>query len=170
MSNAPAPGGKVGLRPQDRLATLVIAVLVMAVAVAAIIVAGDFPPTMLDTDVGPARFPIIFAVALLVLCAILVFNTLRAPAAPPDDPAQAEPKASYGTVAIGIVATAACLYAMEFVGYAIATPIYLFGLMWLMGRRNVIANAAIAAVLTALIYAAFAVALSVPLPVGSLFE
>lgn len=46
MSNAPAPGGKVGLRPQDRLATLVIAALVMAVAVAAIIVAGDFPPTI----------------------------------------------------------------------------------------------------------------------------
>lgn len=170
MSNAPAPGGKAGLRPQDRIATLVIAVLVMAAAVAAIVAAGDFPPTMLETDVGPARFPIIFAVALLVLCAILVFNTLRAPAAPPDDPAQAEPKASYGTVAIGIAATAACLFAMEYVGYAVATPIYLFGLMWLMGRRNLIANAVIAAVLTALIYAAFALALSVPLPVGSLFE
>ncbi|WP_353860954.1 tripartite tricarboxylate transporter TctB family protein [Azospirillum formosense] len=170
MSNAPAPGGKAGLRPQDRLATLVIAVLVMAVAVAAIIVAGDFPPTMLETDVGPARFPIIFAVALLVLCAILVFNTLRAPAAPPDDPAQAEPKASYGTVAIGIALTALCLFGMEHVGYMVATVPYLFALMWLMGRRNLIMNAVLAVGLTVLIDVAFVYALNVPLPTGSLFE
>ncbi|KAA0687557.1 tripartite tricarboxylate transporter TctB family protein [Azospirillum brasilense] len=170
MSNAPAPGGKVGLRPQDRLATLVIAALVMAVAVAAIIVAGDFPPTMLETDVGPARFPIIFAVALLVLCAILVFNTLRAPAAPPDDPAEVGPKISYGTVAIGIALTALCLFAMEHVGYMVATVPYLFALMWLMGRRNLIMNAVLAVGLTILIDVAFVYALNVPLPTGSLFE
>ena len=170
MSHTPAPGGgKAGLQPQDRLATLVIAGLVAAVAIAAIVAAQDFPATMLETDVGPARFPIIYSIALLVLCAILAINTLRAPASPrTETPAAARP--SYGAVALGMAGTAACLIAMDYVGYGIATGVYLFGLMTLMGRRNLLLNAVIAAVLTGVIYATFAYALSVPLPTGSLFE
>jgi Tripartite tricarboxylate transporter TctB family. len=169
MSHAPAPGGKAGLRPQDRIATLVIAGLVAAVAIAAIVVAQDFPATTLETDVGPARFPILYSIALLVLCGILAINTLRAPSAPRAETPAAE-RPSYGAVALGIAGTAACLLAMDYVGYGIATGVYLFGLMTLMGRRNLLMNAVIAAVLTAAIYATFAYALSVPLPMGSLFE
>lgn len=169
MSQAPLPGdGKAGLRPVDRIATLVIAGLVVAVAIAAIVVAQDFPPTSLETDVGPARFPILYSVALIVLCAILAFNTLRAPSAPREAAPASRPR--FGAVALGIAGTAACLVAMDTVGYSIATAVYLFGLMVLMGRRNLLWNAVIAVGLTAVIYAAFSYALGVPLPVGSLFE
>ena len=170
MSHAPVPGGgSAGLRPQDRIATLVIAGLVAAVAAAAIVAARDFPATMLETDVGPARFPVIYAATLIVLCAILAFNTLRAPSAAPEAaPAAGRPR--NGRVALGMAGTVACLVAMSFAGYAFATVLYLFGLMALMGRRNLLANAAIAVGLTALVYAIFQYGLHVPLPEGSLFE
>jgi len=170
MSHAPVPGGgSPGLRPQDRIANLVIAALVAAVAVAAMVAARDFPPTMLETDVGPARFPVVYALVLIALSVVLAVNTLRAPAAAPDAvPAGERP--SYASVALGMAATAACLVAMAYVGYAIATVVYLFGLMTLMGRRKPQWNAVIAVGLTALVYAVFLYGLHVPLPVGSLFE
>lgn len=167
MSQAPVPGG-AGLRPQDRVANLVIAGLVAAVAVAAIVAARDFPATMLETDVGPARFPFIYAVVLIALCAVLAVNTLRAPAAPRAAAPAVRP--SYASVALGMAGSVACLAAMAYVGYAVATVLYLFGLMVLMGRRNLFWTAVIAVGLTALVYAVFAHGLHVPLPVGELFE
>jgi hypothetical protein len=168
MSNAPVQGGDAGLRPRDRLATLVICALVIAVAVAAIVTAQDFPATMLATDVGPARFPIVYAAALIVLCGILAIQTLRKPI---DDSAVAPATSlSHGTVAIGMAASVACLIMMTYVGFALATLPFVAGVMWLMGQRSPIWNPVLAMVITGLIHVTFSTALGVPLPVGSLFE
>ncbi|MGQ9369188.1 tripartite tricarboxylate transporter TctB family protein [Azospirillum sp. ST 5-10] len=170
MSHAPqTDGDDDGLRPTDRLAILVIAGLVVAVSVAAIVTALGFPATRLATDVGPARFPIVYAIALIGLSAVLAINTLRAPSAPPQQVPAAD-RPSYGAVAAGIVATAICIFAMDYLGFLVTMAVYLFGLMRLMGRRTLLWNAVIAAGLTAVIYVAFLHGLNVPLPEGSLFE
>ena len=67
---------------------IVIAVLVSLVAIAAIIGSRKFPGTGLSTDIGSARFPLIYSSALLVLSAILVIQNLRKTAAPPQRAAQ----------------------------------------------------------------------------------
>ncbi|WP_051341603.1 tripartite tricarboxylate transporter TctB family protein [Azospirillum halopraeferens] len=170
MSHAPFQGGDdESVRPGERIATLVIAGVVCVVAVAAIVAALDFPATRLATDVGPARFPIVYAVALIGLCGVLAVNTLRAPVSRSEPDADAE-KPSYISVALGMAATAAGIFAMGYVGFLPATVVFLFALMRLMGRRNLLLNAVFAVVLTAVIYVAFQHGLNVPLPEGSLFE
>ncbi|PWC36589.1 hypothetical protein TSO352_12890 [Azospirillum sp. TSO35-2] len=155
----------------DRIANLIIAAIVMVVAVAAIVATADFPATSLAADVGPARFPILYAGALIVLCGILIVHTLRKPAARPEP---ARPATGRGAgrinVALGIGATALCLVAISYIGFAIATALYLSGIMGLMGQRGKLLNPLIAVVATAIIYVTFSTGLQVPLPVGSLFE
>ncbi|HYG88746.1 MAG TPA: tripartite tricarboxylate transporter TctB family protein [Azospirillum sp.] len=174
MSHAPTQGsGTAGMSRLDRLANLIIAVIVIAVAIAAITATSDFPSTALATDVGPARFPIIYSVALIVLCGILIVNTLRkgaAASAPESAGDRAGRLASRVNVALGIGMTTLCLIGMAYVGYAIATTLYLSSVMWLMGQRSRLLNPLIAVAATAIIYVTFSTGLQVPLPVGSLFE
>ncbi|MBP2227793.1 hypothetical protein J2847_001075 [Azospirillum agricola] len=168
MSNAPVQGGGAGAPLSTKIANLVIAVILIAVAAAAIASTGDFPKTLLAADVGPARFPVIHASMLIVLSLILIANTLRMPTIVDDTPPVGV--IGYVGVALGILATAVCLVAMAYVGYALATVVYMAALMWLMGQRSPLWNPVIAVAVTALIYVTFQSALGVPLPVGSLFE
>lgn len=168
MSTAPIRGEGIGVARSTKIANLVIAAVLIAVAAAAIAATGDFPKSPLAADVGAARFPIIHAGILIVLCLILIADTLRTPTIADDGPSVGI--AGFAGVAIGMAATAACLVAMEYVGYAVAAALYMAGLMWLMGQRSPLWNPVLAIGITALIYITFQSALQVPLPVGSLFE
>ncbi|AWK89373.1 tripartite tricarboxylate transporter TctB family protein [Azospirillum thermophilum] len=169
-----APGGQdagSGFSRTDRLANLIIAAVVIAIAIAAIVATGDFPATSLATDVGPARFPIIYSVALIVLSGILILHTLRKQVV--DSLAAGDPAARMAgriNVALGIGASVLCLVAIGYIGFAIATVLYLSTIMWLMGQRGLVLNPIIAVAVTAIIYVTFSTGLQVPLPVGSLFE
>ncbi|NUB15458.1 tripartite tricarboxylate transporter TctB family protein [Azospirillum brasilense] len=157
-----------------RSADLFAGAVVAAVAVAAIVVSGGFPTMAgLDTDVGPARFPIIYAGALLVLSAILVIGRLMpkrgAPAAPAEPQAPAE-AFRFHRVAIGVVATAVYIYMLSLIGYLPTTVVFLIGMMRLMGMRSWVRAPIIAVAVTAFLYLVFLYALQIPLPDGSLFE
>lgn len=172
MSQAPGEqDGGSGFSRADRLANLIIAAVVIAVALAAIVATRDFPATSLATDVGPARFPIIYSAALVVLSGILILHTLRKQVV--ESLAVADPAARMAgriNVALGIGASVLCLVAIGYIGFAIATVLYLSTIMWLMGQRGLVLNPVIAVAVTAIIYVTFSTGLQVPLPVGSLFE
>lgn len=174
MSNAPAggegPGFGNAMPLTTKIANLVIAVVLIAIAASAIAATGDFPKSMLAADVGSARFPIIHAGALIVLCLILIGNTLRAPTVPAATGEAPVGIAGYAGVALGMLATAGCIVAMEYVGYGVATAVYMAAIMVLMGQRSPLWNPVLAVGVTALVYGVFHYALQVPLPVGSLFE
>ena len=150
---------------------IVIALLVSLIAIAAIIGSRNFPGTGLSTDIGSARFPLIHAVALLILSATLVIQNLRKrkPAAATLSTAGA-PAPSYLKSFSGIVASVLCLTAMTYVGYAPATAVYLSFLMWLLDMKHKLFNPILAIAITAVLYFTFSSGLNVPLPVGSLFE
>ncbi|MET3600817.1 tripartite tricarboxylate transporter TctB family protein [Martelella mangrovi] len=163
---APAPAREPAtpLSRGDRIGTLCFLVLVAAIAAGLIVATFSFPDTPLATDVGPARFPDLFATVLIALCAIQFYMTLKAPAAEPVRAAPRAERPNYLRVALGILATIVCIYAMSYVGFAIAAAIYLFVLMRLMGRRQLVWNAIFAILLTAAIYLVFSYGLNVPLP------
>lgn len=160
--------GKVAARVNMEI---VIALLVSLVAIAAIVGSRHFPGTGLSTDIGSARFPLIHSIALLVLALILVIQNLRKgkPPAVSLDAAPA-PAPNYLKSFSGIAASALCLTAMPYVGYAPVTAVYLSFLMWLLGMKHKLLNPTLAIVITGVLYFTFSSGLNVPLPVGSLFE
>lgn len=159
------------ITPANRRASLIIAALVTVVAIAAILVARHFPSTGQPTDPGASRFPIIYGVVLIVLCALLAHDTLRRPVVAP---AVALPwpqlLRQIRNVALGMGLTILCVAAIGWVGYLPATFAYFIAAMAAMGFRHRLWNPLLAAGMTAALWVAFSWGLEVPLPIGSLFE
>ncbi|CAO3357864.1 tripartite tricarboxylate transporter TctB family protein [Azospirillum melinis] len=164
---APGPGA-------PRSADIAAGIIVAVVAIAAIIVSRDFPTTGLDSDVGPARFPLIYGGILVVLSAILVIGRLlpsqRNQERTAAERAQPATGFRFAPVAIGVAATAAYIYLISLVGYIPTTVVFLIGMMRLMGQRSWIRVPLLAIGITAFLYLIFLYGLQIPLPVGSLFE
>ena len=150
---------------------IVIAVIVSLVAIAAIVGSRRFPGTGLSTDLGSARFPLVYSIALLILSAILIAQNLRkrSIALPQATVADAE-SADYWKPFYGILATAICIAVMPYAGYLMTSALYMSFLMWLSGMKHKVFNPLLTLAITATIYLTFSVALKVPLPVGSFFE
>ncbi|KAF7597818.1 MAG: hypothetical protein CGU28_16155 [Candidatus Dactylopiibacterium carminicum] len=163
MTQAPSSAGSA----VPRMADLVVGCILIMVAVLAIVTAQGFPSTNLVTDVGPARFPVIYACALILLSLIMMTGALRRPAPPAGKPVD---RLGYVCVVIGVIATALCILVMEWIGYGLSSVIYLTGLMWMMGWRHRLFTPLVAIFITGLLYALFSFSLNVPLPVGGLFE
>lgn len=153
---------------------IVIAAIVSMVAVAAIFFSRKFPTTGLTTDIGSARFPQIYAGALLVLCAMLVARQLMKGRPKPLEVPEGEvinvEVRHYRKTFFGIVSSVICLAAMPYLGYGLVTASYLAFLMWLMGMRHKAWNPVLAISIAAVLYVTFSAGLNVPLPIGSLFE
>jgi hypothetical protein len=167
----PTAADERAITPANRRASLIIAALVAALAVAAIYVAKDFPSTGQRTDPGASRFPMIYGVVLLVLCGLLVLDTLKRPVVEAADaPTLAQLRQRIVNVASGMGLTVLGVFAIDYVGYLPATAVYLGAGMWLMGFRHPLWTPLLAVAMTAGLYVAFSIGLAVPLPVGSLFE
>jgi putative tricarboxylic transport membrane protein len=159
----------VGSSPADRIADMAITVLLIGVALAAIAVSRKFPGTGLVTDIGSARFPLIYAGILIVLCALLFWQKLRTKpvqAAPDSAQEETRPVRTVFGVAISFV----CAWLIPFMGYASAVCIFLTLMMRLLGMRKWWINLLLAIAITAVLYAVFSLGLGVPLPVGAWFE
>lgn len=177
MDNDQSPATK-GRGPFGLPMEVGIAILVCLVAVAAIVGSRKFPGTGLSTDIGSARFPLIYSVALIVLSVVLVVQSLRkgpptAASAPAADKAladaDAETPSPWRPVA-GMAATVALLAAIPVLGYGLVTVLYLSFLMALLGMRHRLWNPLLALAITVVMYFTFSAGLGVPLPMGSLFE
>lgn len=153
---------------------IVIAAIVSMTALAAIFFSRKFPTTGLTTDIGSARFPQIYAVALLVLCAMLVarqwIQGRQKPLQMPEGEVINVEVRNYRTTFFGVVSSVICLAAMPYLGYGLTTACYLSFLMWLMGMRHKAWNPVLAISIAAILYFTFSAGLHVPLPIGSLFE
>lgn len=145
--------------------------MLIAVATGAIVVAQGFRSSGLRTDVGPARFPIIYATILIILCGVLIVRNFMSLKKGDYDPHVAPISGvRILLVFIGIVATFVQYLSMDYIGYPLAMAIYLCFLMALMGMRHKILNPVLSIIITAALYFAFDYLLNVPLPVGILFS
>lgn len=171
--NTPEINASAGNAPADRLTDIVIAVLLMLVALAAIVVSQNFPSTGLATDIGSARFPLIYAGILVLLCALLLWQKRRAlPAdtpptqSPVGEPEETRPLRTVAGVALSVV----CAGLISVMGYGLSVTLYLVLMMHLLGMRKWWLNLALSLAITGVLYAVFSLGLGVPLPVGSWFE
>lgn len=154
----------------DRLADLVITVLLTGVATAAIAVSTKFPSTTLETDIGSARFPFIYASILILLCVLLFWQKLRTTVAPspaePDASAATRPLRSF----LGVLLSIACTWLIPIAGYGLSAALFLTLMMRLLGRLNWWLNGVLAIAIAGGLYAVFSLGLGVPLPKGAWFE
>lgn len=169
MSHMQAAGGKPATS-QDRKIEIFIGALVTVVATAAIIVSHNFPSTGLATDIGSARFPLVYSCALIVLSMILIARNWikRGEHSAAADSSEAKPQ--HSKTILGVVSSVLCLILLPILGYLMINTVFMSFLMWLLGMRHKLWNPVLAILITGVLYLTFSMALHVPLPVGSLFE
>ncbi|HET8727420.1 MAG TPA: tripartite tricarboxylate transporter TctB family protein [Alphaproteobacteria bacterium] len=142
---------------KSQIATIVVALALIGVSVATIVVAVDFPDPMTLGAPGPARLPILYAVALCGISIALAVTTWVG---------RREPELRFGgsARALGLMAwTALYVLLIPKVGFLIASAPWLFFAARALGcgwRGSLVAAVALPAV----IYLAFAMMLNVPLP------
>lgn len=158
------------LSPADRLADLVITALLTGVATAAIAVSYKFPSTSLATDIGSARFPLIYASILILLCVLLFWQKFRATVATspaePDAAAATRPLRSF----LGVLLSIGCTWLIPIAGYGLSVTLFLTLMMRLLGRLNWWLNGVLGVAIAGVLYAVFSLGLGVPLPKGAWFE
>ncbi|TLV12796.1 tripartite tricarboxylate transporter TctB family protein [Klebsiella indica] len=154
--------------PHRRISPIVMSVgaLLCVIACAVIITARNFPATAIETDIGAGAFPKFYAVVLIVLAILLVARDwlTNHEATVYHEPSH------YVRVAAGVGIVAAYIVLLSFVGYLIATPLFLTVLMLIMQRKRLWLTLLLAITITLILWLLFSIALQVPLPAGSLFE
>jgi putative tricarboxylic transport membrane protein len=146
---------------------------VTVIVVAAIYLHADFelPSARLGDPLGPKAFPALVGGGLILSALLLFLETWNKRRVLEDTPAEPRSKSQkhVALVLVGMVAwTAVYYYVFEMLGYLIATPLFLFGLLSYFNKGKYVTNALVAVCFTAAVYLLFSILLGVPLPTGPL--
>jgi putative tricarboxylic transport membrane protein len=141
----------------------------LVIAAAVFVLARDFPGGTRAEGMGANFLPILLASILATLSVLLIGKGyLFAPSAAEAE-ADVSPRGVYRAFRPALMCLFVLLYllVLEYAGYVIATPVFLFAVVSALGGGR--GRAAIAALaLTAGIWLVFGVLLKVPLPDGTL--
>jgi putative tricarboxylic transport membrane protein len=157
------------VRADPRRVDRLIALVLVALGLGVLVLAFRLPAATAADPVGPRGFPALLGLVVLA-CGVALGAAPRAGA--PDGVTEEDaegrgrlaPRPLLGAIAL----TAAYLAVLEPVGYLLATPPYLAGLLWVQGRVAPRAFVLTVLGIPAVLYALFAVAMRVPLPTGPL--
>ena len=120
---------------------------------------------------GPKAFPALVGGGLILSAVLLVFETLAKRRTLEDrtfEPRTKDEK-HLVLVMIGMVVWAGLYYyVFETLGYLIATPLFLLGLLSYFNHRKYLTNVLVALGFTGVVYLLFSILLGVPLPSGPL--
>lgn len=154
----------------EKTASGLAGLLAIVCGVAAIVAARSFPPSFTDTDVGPSIFPTTYGAVLAALGALLFVRQLRAAPGAQDEDAGTPDLLK---LALGIAGAALYVFAIGYVGFAIATVVYLWSMIVLMrgaaGLRQV-TPVVLALLIGLAVHGVFVQGLQVPLPAGEWLE
>jgi putative tricarboxylic transport membrane protein len=152
-------------RMKHAVADRLFAVCILVGAVGYLL--ADIQITGLDTagPVGPRVFPAIVAVGLFVSGAFLLLETLR-----PEPKAEkrfSSPPASHSLILVAMALWTAAYYAVfEPLGYVVSTIFYMFPLLIVFNRKQMLVNLVIAVGFSLAAYGLFAKFLGVAMPGG----
>lgn len=149
-----------------RKANIVSALIGMAVSAAAFAYTFSFKKFK-NVPVGPEFFPRALAAALFICCALLLLTNIK-------HTQQNKEKAptlsllnkdmQKAVLALLLILVYALLW--NITGFLIATPLALFAMTWLLGKRNYITMALVAVGATAVIFLVFKLLLGIEMPLG----
>ena len=132
-------------------------------------------PKLPIVPIGPGFYPTLVLVFMAAMSAVLVIQDVvaqrRAPAAVAAEPASAEPRRNYGLVLAAFVAVAIYIALLPFLGFRIATALFVAAFQAVLERpttaRQWAVQLAIAVGTAAVTYLVFERYLSVILPRGT---
>lgn len=140
-----------------QIGTLVVAIVLIGISIAMIVGARSFPAPMTLGAPGPARLPIVYAIALAALSAGLIVTVFFGGAEP-------ELHLSGGLQIVGLVAwTALYIFLMRYLNFVVLTIPWLFVATRLLGtswRGSLITAVA----LPLFLFVSFDTLLGIPLP------
>ncbi|AOT72123.1 tripartite tricarboxylate transporter TctB family protein [Geosporobacter ferrireducens] len=144
---------------------LISACLFIILGIYVTMLSNKFPNPGGDQVTGPDFFPKVLSGILIALSILLFVSTVLNK----EDRQVGLLEKSAIKAYITMAALILYLVAINIVGFAIATPVFLFGLIRFYGMENYVKIAASSVLATAIIYGVFKVLLAVPLPMGILF-
>ena len=157
----------------ERQCYILVALLLSLIAVVVLVIAKSFPSTSISTDIGAGAFPSVYGWLLIILSLILIAgqfsgSTLRLLMVLPNRPTLGVRRwtGPFYTVATCV----AYLFAMELIGYLVATVLFMMLIMKISGIQRWWVNGLLAILLSITLYILFSLALNVPLPESSLLE
>jgi putative tricarboxylic transport membrane protein len=152
-------------------ADAMLAVVVIVVAAIYLYLDANLPSTRIGDPLGPKAFPALVGGGLILAALLLLFETRkkrRAAGGAKVEPRSVDEK-HVALLLGGMVAWTALYYFwFERLGYLIATPLFVLGLLSYFNRRRHAVNLAVAAGFTIVVYLLFTTLLGVPLPPGPL--
>jgi putative tricarboxylic transport membrane protein len=142
----------------------------ISISLALIVIAGimihtsrSFPGAQ-GADVGASFFPVILSSVLILLSVLLMVTSMKKKTVE----SRSEEKSEWKKVLLGMTCTFFYFVLLIYLGYVIATPIFLAAMMWMFNYRRLIHVVFWSLLITGLIYVCFALLLQVPLPDGVL--
>lgn len=144
----------------------------ISISLALIVIAGimihtsrSFPGAQ-GADVGASFFPVILSSLLIFLSLLLILTSIKNKAVE----TRTTGKSDWKKVVFGMGFTFIYFILLIYLGYVVATPIFLAAMMWMFNYRRIIQVVFWSLLITGIIYVCFAMLLQVPLPSGVFFS
>jgi putative tricarboxylic transport membrane protein len=161
----------VGSAPASSPRSILLIITVVAAGLAALYLIGArtiVAPVFTD-PVGPRAFPTLIAGGLFASAIVMLIGYLQARRSGETEPASGWASFSW-TVPGVVVWTLAYLALFEWLGYVIATALYIVPLMMYFNRRRPLVNIVVGGGFSLASYVCLAVLLGAQLPTGTLVE
>jgi putative tricarboxylic transport membrane protein len=165
------PAERAGATRRALRADAFAAIVFLVVAATYLLLDARLPTARIGDPLGPKAFPALVGGGLVLSALLLLLETRRNRRALGAVVADRRPATDRWVVLLlaGMVAWSALYYAcFELLGYLIATPLFILGLLACFNRRRPGLNLAVAIGFTIVVYLLFSVGLGVPLPTGPL--
>lgn len=142
--------------------------LLLALGIFVLIETAAIPIPVAASNVGPRFMPYFAGGLLTVAAAWTLFEVVRGRSASPEESELADPsqKFHWGRVSLLIASIVAFGVLLDPLGYLIAAPICMFGLLLTFGARRWWVMAIVSVVLPVLIFLLFTEVLGIYLPLG----
>ena len=112
---------------------------------------------------GPNFFPQILAIAMTICGILLILNALRGSSLKQSESINLK---GFVRMLISIAICIAYLFLMQVIGFAMATSVFLFVLMMLIGHQGYVKRISSSIVVSLIVWAIFRYFLIIPLPTG----
>jgi putative tricarboxylic transport membrane protein len=160
---------QLGVDMRALRADLILGIIVVVAAAIYLVMDSQLRSARIGDPLGPKAFPALVGGGLILSAILLFIETWKKRRALEDTrvkPRTAEEKHVFLLLVGMVIWTGVYYFFFERLGYLIATPLFIIGLLSYFNRRRYVTNLSVAIGFTAVVYLLFSILLGVPLPTG----